>query len=408
MAIAAAVVALGWTALAVRLIRKRPAFRFLTAIDGPLPGDLPAVDAVVPARNEGAHVAGTVAALLDQDYPRLAITVVDDQSTDATAEVVARIAAGSDSVHLVRGEERPAGWVGKTWAVHQGVQATSAGWLWFVDADMGLHPRALATAVHEAGRTGADLVSFLPGATCRTFWQGAIGATLGQILAQLYPLDRVNDPARPDAIAAGGFILVRREAYDRAGGHEACRREIVDDIQLARKVKESGGRLAVRVAPSLAWTHMYGGFAEIWVGLRKNAYAGMDYMPHKYVTGSLLALAMAWIPWIAAGLGLARGASLLLGLGAWGILAQAMTSAPVLVFLGLPWWFAFTLPAGISAYVAIASASVWHYHRGRILWKGREIAASSVAAPAPAGRGEDLEKVVGKTRPGSPGSSPSV
>jgi hopene-associated glycosyltransferase HpnB len=386
VSIVAGLVALAWTLLAVRLLRRSrdPSFRFLGPVAGPIPLG-PEVDAIVPARNEEAHVGSTVQALRDQEFAGLSITVVDDQSTDGTGSILDRLAsepAGRAPLRVVHGVERPEGWVGKTWAVHQGVTGTRADWLWFVDADMGLHPRALASAMAEADRSGADFVSLMPGVRCRTFWQGTIAATLVQLLAQLYPLDRVNDPSRPEAIAAGGFILVRRLAYERAGGHEACRGEIIDDLQLARRVKASGGRLAVRLAPSLAWTHMYGRFGEIWRGLRKNAYAGMDYLPHKYVTGASLALILAWAPWVALASGLATGSARSLVIGLWGILAQALAAAPTLVFLGLPVPFALGLPAGISAYVAIASASVWHHHRGRILWKDRVMPSGIGRLPA--------------------------
>ncbi|WP_435010689.1 glycosyltransferase [Tundrisphaera lichenicola] len=371
-------VALAWTALAIRLIRSSRGewFRFLRPIEGPIP-DGPEIAAIVPARNEEANIAQTIESLRAQEYPSLTITVVDDQSTDQTWPILERIANESDNraaLRVVRGLERPAGWVGKTWAVHQGVSKTRAEWLWFVDADMGLHPRALASAIREADRTGADLVSLLPGVRCETFWQGTIAASFLQLLAQLYPIDRVNDPDRPDALAAGGFILVRSSAYERAGGHEACRGEIIEDLKLAQHVKKAGGKLAVRLAPGLAWTHMYGSFGEIWRGLRKNAYAGMDYMPHKYVTGAILALLMAWAPAAC----LATGSSPAIVIGACGIAAQVLASVPILVFLDLPWIFALALPAGITAYVAIASASVWHHHRGRILWKDRVLSTSDV------------------------------
>ena len=385
MVIVAALVALAWTAMAIRLLIliRSPWFRFLGPAEV-VTDHAPTVDAVVPARNEEAHVAATVAALRAQRFPNLTITVIDDQSTDATAAILDRLANESGSSHplrFVRGVERPEGWVGKTWAVHQGARQSSTEWLWFVDADMGLHPDALATAVHEATKAGADLVSFLPGVRCETFWQGTIAASFVQILAQLYPLDRVNDPARPEAIAAGGFILVRRSSYEAAGGHEAVRRAIIEDVQIARAIKANGGKLLVRLAPTLAWTHMYGSFGDIWRGLRKNAYAGMDYLPHKFVTGAILGLMLAWAPWVAAATGLVTGSTAVVAVGAWGILAQASATAPLLVFLGLPASFAFTLPAGISAYVAIASSSVWHYHRGRILWKGRAIPTATVAIP---------------------------
>ena len=387
--ILAGLAAFAWTALAARLIAlsRGKWFRFLPPFEGPI-GTCPSVDAIVPARNEEAHVASTVEALRSQEYPRLTITVVDDQSTDSTAAILGRLAGESDPrapIRFVRGVERPEGWVGKTWAVHQGAVRASADWLWFVDADMGLHPKALASAIAEADASGADFVSLLPGVRCRTFWQGAVASSFLQLLGQLYPLDRVNDPTRPEAIAAGGFILVRRPAYDRAGGHEAVARAIIEDIQLARAVKASGGKLAVRLAPALAWTHMYGGFGDIWRGLRKNAYAGMDYMPHKYVTGAIIALILAWSPWLAVAVGLTGGGSAAVAVGAWGIAAQAIATAPILMFLGLPPWFAFTLPAGITAYVAIASASVWHHHRGRILWKDRSIPAATVAGPSELG-----------------------
>ena len=390
LSIVAGLVALGWTSLAIRLIvlSRGEWFRFLRPVDGPI-ADAPTVDAIVPARNEEENVGATVEALRAQEYPHLRITVVDDQSTDSTAEVLDRLSrsAGPGApLRFIRGVERPGGWVGKTWAVHQGVAESTSDWLWFVDADMGLHPKALASAIEGANTSGADFVSLLPGVRCRTFWQGTIASSFLQLLGQLYPLDRVNDPSRPEAIAAGGFILVRRSSYDRAGGHEGVRRAIIEDIQLARRVKATGGRLLVRLAPSLAWTHMYGGFADIWRGLRKNAYAGMDYMPHKYVTGALVALLLAWAPWIALAAGLAGADRANVAVGTWGILAQALATSPILVFLGLPAPFAFTLPAGITAYVAIASSSVWNHHRGRILWKDRSISAETVASPSKSSR----------------------
>ena len=385
--IVATIVALAWTALAIRLIRlsRGEWFRFLGPIEGPVPANLPGVTAIIPARNEESNVEATVQAIRDQVYPNLKITVVDDQSTDATARILERLACDPGAtvpLRFIRGVERPEGWVGKTWAVHQGTADAEGDWLWFVDADMGLHPLALASAIAAAEATGADFVSLLPGVRCQTFWQATIAASFLQLLGQLYPLDRVNDPARPEAIAAGGFILIRRLAYLRAGGHEAVRREIIEDIQLARKVKASGGKLVVRLAPVLVWTHMYGRFEDIWRGLRKNAYAGMDFMPHKYVTGAVIALTLAWSPWIACGLGVALGSPVAVVIGLWGVLAQATATAPILIFLKRPFWFAFTLPAGISAYVAIASSSVWHHHRGQILWKDRAIPSAVVQTPS--------------------------
>ena len=386
-------VAAAWTALAIRLIglTRGPWFRFLKAADPSIAMvSKPTVAAIVPARNEEAHVAATVASLCRQDYPNLTLTLIDDESTDSTRAVLQRLqdepAPGLPRLVVVEGVRRPAGWVGKTWAVHQGATTATADWLWLVDADMGLDPTALRTALIEAERTGADLVSFLPGVHCETFWQRTIAISFLHILAHLFTLDRVNNPDRPEALAAGGFILVRRATYEQVGGHEALRHAIVEDLELARNVKHAGGKLAVRLAPELAWTHMYGSFSEIWVGLRKNAYAGMDFMPHKFIVGAIVALVMGWAPLASLAGGWVLNWPILMIVGGWGILAQVAATIPNAIFARVAWPYALALPAGISAYVAIASASVWHFHRGHIFWKGRSIKVASINRPVVTGQ----------------------
>ncbi|WP_152050861.1 glycosyltransferase [Tautonia marina] len=389
--ILALVVTLGWVALAFVCVHRSRSSRWLRPTDRRWGAEAPTVAAVVPARNESAHIAQTLECLMAQEYPHLSIHVVDDQSVDGTADLVRQAVAGAGPdrhpVRLLPGGDRPHGWVGKTWALHQGVDATDSEWVWMVDADLWLHPNALATALDQAERSEADFISFLGRPRCDTFWQGSIALALIQILSMLYPLRRVNDPARPEALAHGAFVLIRRSTYERVGGIESVRGEIVEDIQFASRVKSQGGRLQVDATPELSQTHMYGSFQDIWRGLRKNAYAGMDYQLHKYATGALIGLLMAWTPWVATAVGLfglwnADGAEVFrlawLAVGLMGLLGQAVAAMPVVVFLNLPKVFAFALPAGISAYIAITTASVWHYFRGRVLWKDREFCARSI------------------------------
>ncbi len=388
MTILASLVALAWTLLAVRNVRNARKIHFLQAIEGPIPDDLPDVAAIVPARNEEAHVERTVRALLAQDYPRFQAIFVDDRSTDQTGAILDRLARELP-IRVLHGEPRPPGWVGKTWAVAQGARSVEAEWILFVDADMGLHPRALASAVDRARRSGADLVSIVARPEIRSFWQGAVALAIGQIIFSLYPLHRVNDPDCRAALAAGGFLLVRRSIYEKVGGHEAVRSEIVEDIQMARTIKEAGGRLSVHLAPELAWTHMYGSFGEIWRGLRKNAYAGMEYHLHKFFVGLIVALAMVWTPYFGLVRGGAAGAWPLAIAGLWGVAAQLIAIVPSTVFLRISPAFALTFPFGASAYLAIICSSVWNHHRGRILWKdvafeAREVERASYRGPTPA------------------------
>jgi hopene-associated glycosyltransferase HpnB len=373
---------------AIALIRARhPSARFLRPTASAPPGSTPRVAVIVPAHNEEAHIEATVRSLLAQDYPRLSITVVDDQSADATAarvrDLIDAIGPGGP-LRLVEGRPRPAGWVGKTWALQQGAESEGqeAEWLAFIDADVTLHPASIATAVAEAAAHDADFVSLLGKPECRTFWQASVATTLVYLLGSLYPLGRVNDPRSRTALAHGAFMMIRRSWYDRVGGIGRVRGEIVEDIRFAERVKAAGGRIRVRPAPELSRTHMYGSFRDIVQGLRKNAFAGMNYRLWKYAAGTIMGLALAWTPPFTLIAGLARGETHAVLVGIGGVMGQALAVAPVVRYLGLPWGYALSVPVGITAYVAIATISVIDALRGRIVWKDRAFAATDTAGDA--------------------------
>lgn len=386
MIILAVAVALIWGAMAVAIARNSLKTTLLRAYEGPIDPDSPAVEVVIPALNEELRVESTVAKVLAQDYPNLRLTVVDDRSTDRTGAILDALAQ-TNPIRVIHGEPRPIGWVGKTWAIAQGAKGATADWLLFVDADMGLHPRVLATALRRAEEVGADLVSIIARPEVETFWQGAIAVAIGEILFTMYPIHKINDPTSPVALAAGGFILVRRAAYERVGGHEAVRAEIVEDIALGKRMKESGGRLDVHLAPTLAWTHMYGTFRDLWVGLRKNAFAGMEYQLRKYLTGAIGGQIMAWTPLVAIAMALYYRDWPLGLAGLCGVLAQAASVAPLIPYLRVSPLFVFSIPLGSAAYTAIATASVWNHYRGRIIWKGVTFSATEVRAASRSGPG---------------------
>lgn len=375
--ILAAVTALIMTAVAWVMIHTSLNTKMLHAYDGPIPDDSPSVEVIIPALNEELRVADTIAKVLQQEYPKIHLTVVNDRSTDRTGEIVEELAK-TLPIRVIHSAPRPFGWVGKTWAVTQGAQGASAEWLLFVDADVTLHHRTLATAIHQAKTANADLVSLIARPEIESFWQGAIAVAVGEILFTMYPTHKVNDPDSPVALAAGGFLLVKRSMYEKVGGHEAVRAEIVEDIQLGKTIKEAGGRLSVHFGPDLAVTHMYGTFRDLWLGLRKNAFAGMEYDLKKYITGAIVGQVIAWTPWIATVWGLIAGNWLLAGFGLWGIVAQAVSVAPMIPYLRTSWLFVFAMPLGSAAYTAIATSSVWHHYRGRIIWKGVTYSAREV------------------------------
>ena len=377
LALFAGLLALGWSAVACKVVASARAISFLVPLERNSSLNEPSVDVIVPAHNEERDIEATVRCIAAQEYPSFRITIVDDHSIDRTAAILERLAQ-TLPIEILASDPRPDGWVGKTWAVDQAAQKAQADWLLFVDGDMGLHPRALATAMYQAGRAEADLVSIIARPTIRSFWQGAVALAVGEVLFTLYPLDKVNSPERKEALAAGGFVLVRRATYEAVGGHRAVKSEIVEDIQLARTIKSQGGRLSVHLAPDLVWTHMYGSFGEIWRGLRKNAYAGMEYYFHKFVVGGIVTLVMIWVPILTTLYGLWKRSPWLTSVGAWGWLAETASVAPAILFLRINPLFLVAFPMGVTAYVAITCSSVWHHYQGRIVWKDVTFAARDV------------------------------
>jgi cellulose synthase/poly-beta-1,6-N-acetylglucosamine synthase-like glycosyltransferase len=242
-ALSAIVVAL-WALLAALL--PRALRRVPRMIAAPAGGAAPQVSIVIPARNEEQLLprclAGVAAAA--QAPARLEVVVVDDGSTDATAQVAA--AAGA---RVLPSAARPAGWAGKCWAAWQGAQATSAEWLAFLDADVTLAPGAIPAAVAAAEAASADLLAPLLRAACATRAEAVVQPVMLFLMMWHLNVERANDPRDPVAAAPGGFLLFRRASYVALGGHEAVRGEVVEDLRLAQRVKQQGQRLWLCAAP---------------------------------------------------------------------------------------------------------------------------------------------------------------
>lgn len=382
-------VALIWARLATRsiqLAKQSPRLTQWDSIDW-FDSELPYVIAVVPAHNEELGVEETIRGILSQDWPpeKLQLIVVDDQSTDHTSQVIRELNESegfASQLTLLSGASRPAGWAGKTWAVHQGVASAdpSTPWIWMVDSDMRLAPKALKVAYTQADKTGADLVSLTAGVETTTVAQRSTALAMIHLLWQLYPLPHVGNKLRPEALAHGAFVLIKREMYDKIGGMEALRQEIIEDIRLAQRVKAAGGLLAVRAAPTLTRTDFYGSLSDILNGLRKNAYAGMDYMPHKFWTGLVFGILFTWLPaisWLEAmALLIFQGNSWfaisLWYVGLMGLIFQAQSLMPIVIYLDLPKYYALSLPVGGSIYMWACCLSYWDFVRGKVVWRGRD------------------------------------
>ena len=230
----------------------------------------PTVSIIVPARNEEANIAACLESLAIQTGVPFEIIVVDDHSTDRTQDIAGSFSPRYDNVRVIEAAPLPANCTGKNNAVSTGARAARGEWLLFTDADTVHLPGSLARAVAEAKEFNADMLSYSPEQIAVSFWEMAILPVVFAELARQYPPTKVSDPNSSIAAANGQYILIRREAYDAIGGHAAVANEILEDVALARLVKQSGRKLRFRYAADAVRTRMYRNFAQLREGWTKN------------------------------------------------------------------------------------------------------------------------------------------
>jgi chlorobactene glucosyltransferase len=343
--------------------------------------EFPFISVIVPARNEEGNIRGCVQALLGQNYPAFEVIVVDDRSTDNTPYILAEMQAEKREGRflVVAGEELPPGWAGKPHALVQGVKAARGDWLCFVDADTFASPLLLVSTLKAARETGADLFTMLTYQQLESFWEKVVLPLIFTGLSVGFPGWRVNDPDKPDAIASGQFILIKREVYRASGGHASVRERIDEDKALAELVKGLGYRLILADGRLVARTRMYTNLKGIWEGFTKNIYLGLRDRLGLLLFGGMVGLLGALVLpfWLAGGL-------FWLGVeGGWQpaiISAQAALLWAYLLFvrarqakaLEISPFYAFSLPLGALIFTTMMVTSTINVLSGRgVRWKER-------------------------------------
>lgn len=347
------------------------------------------IDVLIPARNESHRIAATITSVLAQrDVPGLRVHVLDDASSDGTAEVVARAADGDPRLVLHRRtDDPPPGWLGKPFACQRLAAAADAELLVFLDADVVLAPQAIAAAAAELQASEADFASPWPR-------QLAVGrlARIVQPMQQwswatTLPLGLLERSPRPSLSAANGqFLIVRREAYDVVGGHRAVADCVLEDIELARAMKRAGRRTALWNGSDLACCRMYDNADELRAGYRKSLWAAFG------PSGAPLALraTAAGGAWSVLGLAyLVPPAALLFGpdrtvraIGAAGTAAAVVNRALIARATGSQVWpDSLAHPVSVAAFIGLSADSLLAHARGSTRWKGRPVAAEAPPYP---------------------------
>ncbi|MGB1547609.1 MAG: glycosyltransferase [Alphaproteobacteria bacterium] len=340
----------------------------------------PEIVAIVPARNEAAHVGEAVSSLLSQDYPGgFSVILVDDESTDgtsATARAAAEALGKAADLCIVPGAPPPAGWTGKLWAMEQGRQqaesfAPSARFLLFTDADIAHESTSLKALVAKAEGNALDLVSLMVRLRTEDFWERLMLPAFVFFFQMLYPFPWVNDPMKPTAAAAGGCMLARREAVEQIGGLAAIRGELIDDCALARKLKE-GGPIWLGLTETTASLRAYAGLGGIWRMVARTAYTELRYSP-LWLIGTLIGMAVTYLapPVLVLTYGLhAGGTPVAFGLAAWALMVASYR--PSLRLYGVAPWVAFFLPLVALLYCGMTfDSALRHWRKAGGEWKGR-------------------------------------
>jgi chlorobactene glucosyltransferase len=229
------------------------------------------VSIVLPVRNQANTVSECVTSLVGLEYPAKEIIVVDGNSTDETQDVLKSFGG---KIKIVEEEPLPQGWVGKNWACHLGYNQAKGELLMFTDGDS-IHSRdSLAKTVSYLEATKADLLTLAPAAILRTFWEKLLQPPIFWLIMMFVGGKWVNDDSKSRwALGNGQYMLFRREAYEKIGGHSAVRDRISEDYSMGRLIKARGLRLRMVTASNSLGVRMYSSFSEIWQGWRKNFYS---------------------------------------------------------------------------------------------------------------------------------------
>ena len=366
---------LAWCACGATILRPDQAVR--------IPDRAPKVSIIVPARNEEEALPSALESFVNLDYPDYEVIVVDDASTDGTGRIADEWStrpAGRAPVRVIHNRELPDGWTGKVHALNLAGHAATGEWILATDADVVFHPNILKLAVSLALEKDAQLVSLIPEFELGGFWEKVILPAFTLLLSTLFPMRLVNRPNFPRALAAGAFILMRRDDFEALGGYAPLKNTVVEDLRMAERFKKHGRHIFLAASRGLFYTRMYSGVWELWEGLSRTAFEGAGFSVAK-IAGSVMAgIIVGVLPLVTLIFLALRGAhpghsspeGIALALAIAVCVESVLIYLPVLILLRVPIPYVFTLPLAAIFYSGVALNSMFKSVFGSgVSWKGR-------------------------------------
>ncbi|MFF3487844.1 glycosyltransferase [Streptomyces sp. NPDC002701] len=351
------------------------------------PDTWPSVCVVVPARDEAAVLPRSLPSLLAQEYPgRAEVFLVDDGSSDGTGELARELGRRHGGLPLTVGSpgDPPAGWTGKLWAVRHGIdlaRARGPEYLLLTDADIAHAPDSLRELVAAAVTGDLDLVSQMARLRVESVWERLVVPAFVYFFAQLYPFRWIARRGARTAAAAGGCVLLRTAAAERARFPDAIRQAVIDDVAMARAVQDSGGHIWLGLADRVVSVRPYPRLHDLWRMVSRSAYAQLRHNP-LVLAGTVAGLAVVYlVPPVALVVGLAAGSRTAAVAGALAWLTMTATYLPMLRHYRQPLLLAPLLPVTALLYLFMTVDSAVQHYRGRgAAWKGRTYTRPDAAA----------------------------
>jgi hopene-associated glycosyltransferase HpnB len=333
--------------------------------DPSLETDLSDITALIPARDEAESIPTTVGALRQQGQ-NLAVILIDDQSSDGTADLAMRSFSGN--LRVLPGKELPEDWVGKLWALEQGRQLATTELILLLDADIELAPGTIRVLKSKLKAENLDLVSLMAELRMQTFWEKFLSPAFIFFFKLLYPFAEGNDPRSGLGVAAGGCVLIRAGTLQGVGGFGALKASIIDDCELANRVKQVGGKTWIGLTHSAKSQRPYPSLGSFWNMVARTAFTQLRYSVFLLLLTTFLMAVVFWCPI----LGLVYRSMIVRAVSWLGLVSMWAAYLPVVRFYRQTPLLVITLPVVALLYLLMTWSSAIRYWSGqRSMWKGR-------------------------------------